>query len=134
MTLIYSGKNYTIFISNRKGNVKMKIVLLIDHLSGFGGAQRVITNIANRMTEKGNEVEFILTGNNKACVYQLDNRIKINLIQDPSVMRMSKIKKIKKNTSDYKENTTQCCYCIFNNGEYNCYNIQHWIRYYYCYI
>ena len=41
----------------------MKIVLLIDHLSGFGGAQRVITNIANRMTEKGNEVEFILTGN-----------------------------------------------------------------------
>ena len=74
----------------------MKIVLLIDHLSGFGGAQRVITNIANRMTEKGNEVEFILTGNNKSCVYQLDNRIKINLIQDSSVKRMSKIKKIKK--------------------------------------
>ena len=60
----------------------MKIVLLIDHLSGFGGAQRVITNIANRMTEKGNEVEFILTGNNKSCVYQLDNRIKINFIHN----------------------------------------------------
>lgn len=84
----------------------MKIVLLIDHLSGFGGAQRVITNIANRMTEKGNEVEFILTGNNKSCVYQLDNRIKINLIQDSSVKRMSKIKKIKKIRQTIKKTQT----------------------------
>lgn len=74
----------------------MKIVLLIDHLSGFGGAQRVITNIANMMAQKGNEIEFILTGNNKSCVYQLDSRIKINLVQDSSITRMSKIKKIKK--------------------------------------
>ena len=73
----------------------MKIVLLIDHLSGFGGAQRVITNIANMMVEKGNEVQFILTGNNESSVYQLDNRVRINLIQDSSIEHMSKIRKVK---------------------------------------
>lgn len=71
----------------------MKIVLLIDHLSGFGGAQRVITNIANMMVEKGNEVQFILTGNNESSVYQLDNRVRVNLIQDSSIEHMSKIRK-----------------------------------------
>lgn len=73
----------------------MKILLFIDHLSGFGGAQRVIVNIANKMSEKGNDVEFVLTGNTEKCVYPLNDNIRINLIQKSNVANMSRVQKIK---------------------------------------
>ena len=74
----------------------MKILLFIDHLSGFGGAQRVIINVANKMNSKGNEVIFVLTGNSSKCVYPLDSNVKILLVQEENSEGVSRIKKIKK--------------------------------------
>lgn len=74
----------------------MKILLFIDHLSGFGGAQRVIVNVANKMNSKGNEVIFVLTGNSSKCVYHLDSNVKILLVQEENSEGVSRIKKIKK--------------------------------------
>lgn len=73
----------------------MKIILLIDHLSGFGGAQRVIVNIANAMNKMGHQVSFLLTGNSRKCVYQLANNIDIYLFQDETCRASSKILKIR---------------------------------------
>lgn len=55
----------------------MKIMFAIDRMSGFGGAQRVIANLANKVFLDGNEVSLLLTGDSGESVYPLENGIKI---------------------------------------------------------
>ena len=55
----------------------MKIMFAIDRISGFGGAQRVIANLANKAFQDGNEVSLLLTGDAGESVYDLENGIKV---------------------------------------------------------
>lgn len=55
----------------------MKILFAIDRLNCFGGAQRVIANLANEAIKRGHEVRIIITGNTTESVYNLDARISL---------------------------------------------------------
>lgn len=75
----------------------MKIVFFIDRMNGFGGAQRVISALANEFSKRGNEVALFLTGNTKDSVYPLEEGICIKTFYTEGAFHHIKsIKKIKR--------------------------------------
>ena len=50
---------------------------MIDHMSGFGGAQRVIANLCNEAASQGNEVLLLMTGCKSGSVYPLHEKIQV---------------------------------------------------------
>ena len=55
----------------------MKIMFAIDRINGFGGAQRVVANLANKTFQDGHEVSLLLTGDSGDSVYALESGIRI---------------------------------------------------------
>ncbi len=60
----------------------MKIVFVVSAING-GGAERVITTLANRYTLQGDDVTILMVAG-EAVLYELDERIKIVSIGQPS--------------------------------------------------
>jgi len=73
----------------------MKIVFLIDRMSGFGGAQRVIANLANAFQRGGHSVCIMLTGNMEKSVYPLESGVEVRCVQESSVNRIRKIRRMR---------------------------------------
>lgn len=73
----------------------MKIIFTIQRLDGFGGAQRVLVNIANRFAEDGYEVELIaLRGD--TSIYPLHDNIKIHCVTELAANSKHISEKLKK--------------------------------------
>ena len=73
----------------------MKIMFAIDRINGFGGAQRVIVNLANQAFLDGNEVSILLTGDNGDSVYELTDGVRV-LYPGASAKKMSKMSMLRK--------------------------------------
>lgn len=73
----------------------MKIMFAIDRINGFGGAQRVIVNLANQALVDGNEVSILLTGNYGDSVYQLEKGVR-TLHAGMVTSRLSKLIRLRK--------------------------------------
>lgn len=54
----------------------MKIVFVLPRL-GFGGAERVVSVLANEFIKMNNDVRIILTSGDDTCVYPLDSKIDV---------------------------------------------------------
>lgn len=82
----------------------MKIIFLIDHMNGFGGAQRVIANLSNEFSNNGDDVCILLTGNTTNSVYSLNEDIIVCCFHeyaDKNVSRFDKINRIRKNIKSF---------------------------------
>ena len=75
---------------------------MIDNMKGFGGAQRVIANLCNELTQQGNSVMLLITGNVTETVYELDNSIVIKAFDDTS--KIKKLQKLRKTVVEFKPN------------------------------
>ena len=79
----------------------MKIMFAIDRINGFGGAQRVIVNLANQTFVDGNDVSILLTGVYGDSVYELVDGVRV-LHPGTSTRKMSKMVKLRKIIVDEK--------------------------------
>lgn len=79
----------------------MKIMFAIDRISGFGGAQRVIVNLANQTVADGNEASILLTGNHGDSVYELADKVRV-LYSGTSTSKLSKMCQLRKIIVDEK--------------------------------
>lgn len=65
------------------GSGKMKIVFIISSLQS-GGAERVISILANGLTHRGHSVEIICL-NQCEIFYKIEGSVKVNFIAEPSI-------------------------------------------------
>ena len=57
----------------------MKIVFVLAGL-GFGGAERVVSILANEFVKMNNDVRIILTSGDDTCAYTLDPKVDVKVI------------------------------------------------------
>ena len=69
----------------------MKIVFVTPGMT-FGGAERVISILANNWCDMGNDVSIFITGTNKSPVYELDKRINVEYYADFNEESVSHVK------------------------------------------
>jgi len=72
----------------------LKIIFMIDNMNGFGGAQRVISSLANEASKNNVQVLLILTGDSIISVYELNKEIEISCYETEKSKWKSKIGKI----------------------------------------
>lgn len=92
----------------------MKIVFLLASL-GSGGAERVVSLLANKMVERGHQVEIICLKVNDVY-YQTDSRVKVTLAMEQTKNRLTEVfwlrKYLKKQNPDVVIPFTEGVYCF----------------------
>ena len=92
----------------------MKIVFLLASL-GSGGAERVVSLLANKMVERGHQVEIICLKVNDVY-YQTDSRVKVTLAMEQTQNRLTEIfwlrKYLKQQNPDVVIPFTEGVYCF----------------------
>lgn len=92
----------------------MNIVFVLASL-GSGGAERVVSLLANKMVERGHQVEIICLKFNDVY-YQTDSRVKVTLAMQQTKNRLTEIfwlrKYLKKQTPDVVIPFTEGVYCF----------------------
>lgn len=92
----------------------MKITFLLASL-GSGGAERVVSLLANKMVERGHQVEIICLKFNDVY-YQTDSRVKVTLAMQQTKNRLTEVfwlrKYLKKQTPDVVIPFTEGVYCF----------------------
>lgn len=71
----------------------MKLQFFIHGLTG-GGAERVLTTVANNLAAKDNEIQIILTSSINNPVFELDSRIKISYLRESRKFRAPLFEKL----------------------------------------
>ncbi|MDD4371671.1 MAG: glycosyltransferase [Anaerostipes sp.] len=91
-----------------------KICFVANELLG-GGAERVMTVIANDLVSRGIKVSFMLLKSSQ-CVYTLDSRIKVNVLKGDSKKKnpIEQIRYIRKNIKKEK-NTVYVSFLTYTN-------------------
>lgn len=92
----------------------MKITFLLASL-GSGGAERVVSLLANKMVERGHQVEIICLKFNDVY-YQTDSRVKVTLAMQQTQNRLTEVfwlrKYLKKQNPDVVIPFTEGVYCF----------------------
>lgn len=92
----------------------MKITFLLASL-GSGGAERVVSLLANKMAERGHQVEIICLKFNDVY-YQTDSRVKVTLAMQQTHNRLTEVfwlrKYLKKQNPDVVIPFTEGVYCF----------------------
>lgn len=92
----------------------MKIIYLTASL-GSGGAERVVSLLANKMVERGHQVEIICLKFNDVY-YQTDSRVKVTLAMQQTQNRLTEVfwlrKYLKKQNPDVVIPFTEGVYCF----------------------
>ena len=92
----------------------MRITFLLASL-GSGGAERVVSLLANKMVERGHQVEIICLKFNDVY-YQTDSRVKVTLAMEQTQNRLTEVywlrKYLKKQNPDVVIPFTEGVYCF----------------------
>lgn len=92
----------------------MNIVFVLASL-GSGGAERVVSLLANKMVERGNQVEIVCLKFNDVY-YQTDSRVKVMLAMEQTKNRLTEVfwlrKYLKKQNPDVVIPFTEGVYCF----------------------
>lgn len=81
----------------------MKIIFVIPSMAG-GGAERVISVLANEFVKRGNEVSIVMFAGN-ACVYSMEEKVKLVQTGEKTGKSFAKrISRIRKMRKYFKEN------------------------------
>ena len=92
----------------------MKVTFLLASL-GSGGAERVVSLLANKMVERGHQVEVICLKFNDVY-YQIDSRVKVTLAMQQTQNRLTEVfwlrKYLKKQNPDVVIPFTEGVYCF----------------------
>ena len=79
----------------------MNIVFVVPGMS-FGGAERVISILANKLVDRGHQVNIgVFNIEAQNCLYELDNRVKLDFIKSFRFHPVSNMKKSLSNLENY---------------------------------
>ena len=75
----------------------MKICFVADVL-GFGGAERVMTSLANSFAKKNIETDILVLNSNCESSYSVDTNVNVHSLFDKRITRFKKISLLKINS------------------------------------
>lgn len=90
----------------------MNILFVVPSM-GFGGAEKVITILANHWVAKGNAVSIYITGSKEECSYSLDEGVRLDyFLRENKYSPLSLIRAIRKKALETKPD---CVICFAND-------------------
>lgn len=80
----------------------MRLIFMIDHMNGYGGAQRVLANLMNEAVTRKDDVLLVLTGGTITSVYSLHSSIQVFKSEEKN--KVKKVRDIRKRIKEYNPN------------------------------